>query len=396
MAADGLEFYRGLTPIRRFGDVGDIGGFRRAPDGWSVILSDIRGSTLAIRAGRYKDVNLIGAATIAVIQNVLGTRDFPFVFGGDGATAVLPDAHCARVTPELERLQAHARSAFDLELRVGIVPLAVVRARGSETLIGRYQMAPQATIAVFQGGGLQVAERILKREPEGAQYLLDGAYSKGAPALETLSCRWSPIPSRNGSMLSVLIQAMDLEKAPEVYASVLAELNPLFDGESFRPASVGGLAFGSFRRGFARERALRADLDWRGAFRRILVPMFFARLMKWAPFVPGARAFRRYLADSMVNSDDKKMDDALRMVLDCGPEQAQRLEDLLERRHRAGELAYGLHKSSSALMTCLMAGLAAEQHIHFIDGSDGGYAMAALDLKARLKVEHGLPAKTAL
>jgi hypothetical protein len=44
---------------------------------------------------------------------------------------------------------------------------------------------------------------------------------------------------------------------------------------------------------------------------------------------------------------------------------------------------YGLHESKAAIMTCLIF-TAGQDHAHFVDGSDGGYAMAAKALKKNL------------
>ena len=54
------------------------------------------------------------------------------------------------------------------------------------------------------------------------------------------------------------------------------------------------------------------------------------------------------------------------------------------RVNRAGRLAYGLHRSSAALITCLVRSYAG-QHLHFVDGADGGYALAARELAAQLE-----------
>jgi hypothetical protein len=36
-------------------------------------------------------------------------------------------------------------------------------------------------------------------------------------------------------------------------------------------------------------------------------------------------------------------------------------------------------------MTCLVFSLDSHEHVHFIDGSDGGFAMAAVGFKERLR-----------
>ena len=68
------------------------------PDDWAIGVADIVDSTKAIAAKRYKAVNMAGAAIIAAVTNALEGREFPFVFGGDGASfAVSPaDLDAAR------------------------------------------------------------------------------------------------------------------------------------------------------------------------------------------------------------------------------------------------------------------------------------------------------------
>lgn len=381
--SDALAFYRALPPVRCFEDATDLSFFRPAPDDWIVVLSDIRGSTRAIQEGRYKDVNLIGAATIAAIQNACGERGFPFVFGGDGSTALLPEALAERARPELERLQKHARENFGFELRVGLVPLAEVHRLGARVYVGRYERARGSASALFLGGGLSAAERLLKKDPAGARFLIDSSRAQGAPSLETLSCRWAPIPSRRGQMISILVQPLDAERASEVYGSLWAELQHLIEDEKSRPVDPASMRMERFLPGLRREVRLRKDLGLGGAFRKIVAQMIVARVVHWLPWLPMTAAWRSYLADVAATSDYRKLDDALRMVLDCSAEQADALEAALERRYRAGELAYGVHRSSAALMTCLVGGLAPGQHVHFIDGNDGGYAMASRDLKER-------------
>jgi hypothetical protein len=43
-----------------------------------------------------------------------------------------------------------------------------------------------------------------------------------------------------------------------------------------------------------------------------------------------------------------------------------------------------MHPTASALITCLLFGLKDSRHLHFIDGSDGGFTIAARAMKAQV------------
>src|ERR1043166_4648332 len=85
-------FYGGISLLRGFERLMDPALYAPLPDDWIIGVSDIVESTKAIAANRYKAVNMAGAAVIAAVTNALEGREFPFVFGGDGASfAVAPD-----------------------------------------------------------------------------------------------------------------------------------------------------------------------------------------------------------------------------------------------------------------------------------------------------------------
>ena len=62
-------FFSALTGIEKFDDVPDPTFYSKAPDDWMVIITDVEGSTKAIEAGRYKDVNALGVSSIVALQN---------------------------------------------------------------------------------------------------------------------------------------------------------------------------------------------------------------------------------------------------------------------------------------------------------------------------------------
>ena len=85
-------FYGGIPVFRGFSSLMDPALYSPLPDDWTIGIADIVESTRAIAQARYKAVNMAGAAVIAAVTNALEGREFPFVFGGDGASfAVSPD-----------------------------------------------------------------------------------------------------------------------------------------------------------------------------------------------------------------------------------------------------------------------------------------------------------------
>ena len=92
-----------------------------------------------------------------------------------------------------------------------------------------------------------------------------------------------------------------------------------------------------------------------------------------------------YVDEMVENSDFRKFDGMLRMVMDGSEAQYQGTARRTSKREfREGRLVYGMHKSSEALVTCIVFSYNGN-HVHFVDGSDGGDAMAARGLKAQLK-----------
>ena len=96
-------FYSGIPVFHGFGSLMDPSLYSPVPDDWTIGIADIVESTKAIAEHRYKAVNMAGAAVIAAVTNALEGREFPFVFGGDGASfAVAP----ATWMPRAERARS--------------------------------------------------------------------------------------------------------------------------------------------------------------------------------------------------------------------------------------------------------------------------------------------------
>ncbi len=115
------EFYANLDSFGAFADVADMDNYRVAPDDWHVIIADVKGSTQAIEEGRYKQVNMIGAACINAVLNITEKGRIPYVFGGDGATLLIRSSCLDDCKQVLLGVRYLAATQFKLSLRVGVV-----------------------------------------------------------------------------------------------------------------------------------------------------------------------------------------------------------------------------------------------------------------------------------
>lgn len=383
------RFFAELPPLERFIDVPDPASYRPAPESWCLVITDVEGSTAAIEEGRYKDVNALGVASIVAVRNAARDVELPFVFGGDGATMLCPKSRLPAIEPALRGLQARARDAFGLGMRAGVVPIGELREAGHEVLVARYQASPHVSFAMFAGSGLTEGERWVKDPTLGPKYAV--APGEGEADFTGFECRWEPVPSQKGAIISLLVQARtpDRDAAARTYRRVIERIEAILGGDG-RPVAPDRLRLGTEAEAFEAEARVRSGVAEGLGFlvqrtRAAAQTRLGALLMQrgWdALGFPGST----YKDEVVANTDFRKFDDTLRMVLDVSPAQQEAIVDFLEQERRAGELAYGVHAAPSALVTCAVRQRRGD-HVHFVDGSDGGYALAAKQLKAQLKAQ---------
>src|SRR5450759_1842542 len=239
-------FYESLPILRDFTRVMDPRLFAPLPDGWLVGVADVVQSTKAIAENRYKAVNMAGAAVIVAITNALGDRDFPFVFGGDGASFAVAAEAAATARQALAKTATWVKEDLDLTLRIGMVPVA------------SRPVASQRLRITWPPAGADLEARASRRQ-----------------------------------------------------------------GESVRARKIKVLAW---------------------TFLYFLI-MHFS--IKVGSFIPA-----KYTREQVDNSDFRKFDDALRMVLDCTPELADAIERHLADCASKNIVRYGTHRQHAAMITC--------------------------------------------
>ena len=374
------SFYDSIPVFQRFPGVIDASLYRPVPDDWIIGLSDVTGSTRAIEAGKYKAVNMAGAAVIAAVSNALGNRIFPFVFGGDGTSFAVAPADGSAARDALAKTRVWVREALDLDLRVGATDVASIRAAGHDVRIARFAASQHLNYAMFSGGGLAYAEDRLKQ----GDYTIAPAGPGEAPDLTGLSCRWEPISPAHDTILSLIVIPSRGEADPAFHRLVEEIVAMSADpAEAARPVSTATLRTKWPPSGLTMEaRTLlgsRALNKFKMGVHTLLAFLIFKSGRKAGAFDPAL-----YLRQTVDNSDFRKYGDGLRMTLDCTDALVARVRARLEAALAQGTANYGLHQQKSALMTCVVPSVFNADHFHFIDGAEGGYATAARDLKGRV------------
>ncbi len=376
---DSADFYGGIAPVRDFGQLAGRQGYVPLPDSWLVGTSDIVASSRAVQEGLYKTVNMVGAAVISAQINAHEGQGFPFIFGGDGAGFAVPPGWAERATRALAAVQTWAEAEFGMALRIGMVPVADIRAAGFDVRVARFKVSDGADYAMFAGGGLSWAEARMK---DGA-HQIPPAPPGTQPDLTGLSCRWSHMPSRHGTVLSlVILPGRDV--AEEDLAVFLQEVLTLAGGldRAGHPAPAAGPGSDWPPAGATLEaHAQRRGRSLGKARRKALFESFVAWLMIRTGWTVGGFDARRYQRVVGANADFRKFDDGLKMTLDCDAETEANLRRKLEEGQRAGVIRFGLYRQDEAMMTCIVPSILTDDHVHFVDGASGGYTEAARQIK---------------
>lgn len=376
------RFFEGLPVFQKFDGVTDPTYYKSLPSDWLLATCDIVGSTQAIEAGRYKAVNMAGASVIAAIGNALGQRDLPFVFGGDGAVVAVPGSAEEKTREALAAVQTLVAEELQLTLRAAIVPMRTILANGHDVRVAKYQAGEEAFYAMFSGGGASWAEQEMK----AGRFTVPPAPPGARPDLTGLSCRWSPIETRHGEILSI-IAIPGPAGAGQEFTKLVADVIAIagMQERDGHPIAADGPKVSISRAGLDMEARLSAPKGHHiSRLFRILWEGLIVKVLNFAHLRAGGFDARAYRRDVAQNSDFRKFDDGLKMTVDLTVSQSKQIEGLLEAASRNRVCVYGIHRQNSALMTCIVPSPLRRDHVHFVDGASGGYAMAASQLKAKM------------
>ncbi|MFN0117114.1 MAG: DUF3095 domain-containing protein [Elusimicrobiota bacterium] len=387
-----MNFYSQIPGFKHFREFSQKKHYVPLPLDWDIIVTDIQNSTVAIESGRYKDVNAVGAASIVAIVNALKPIVVPFVFGGDGATLAIPRSMRDKAEAALLGTKDMAEKSFGLSLRIGIIGMNVLSDQGKELLVGKFRPHEHYEQAMFMGNGLDTAESLIKRKITPNPYLISNPNISGNADFSGFECRWNEVPSPFGETISLLVKTHPQNQIDitETYSKIIEDITKIYgDDVKHHPLKLDQLTLAATPKKLSAEIKIKTYFS---SFKervfnasKIFLYALIGRIYIWKKIKTENADWGAYKTQLIANSDFQKFDGALRMVISGTRKQSQQLRKLLEIYHGAQKIVFGLYINPAAIITCLISNYH-QNHVHFIDGSAGGYAMAAKEMKKQLSL----------
>lgn len=352
--------------------------FFKVPENWQVIITDVKNSTVAMQEGLHETVNLVATGSIVAVLNIIYKENLtvPFFFGGDGATFLIPPSMFATTMKALLLHRENVRSTFNLDLRVGSVPVMEIYSAEYELKISKLKTSQLFAIPVLLGNGLNYAEKKIK----GPDYIFADKPAEDELDLSGMQCRWDRIkpPENNFEVVSLLVIAREGIKQAAAFKKVMDQVDKIYgEPQKRKPISIDKLKLKTTLARIGME--MKAKM---GGFR--LFYMMTTAVKGWL----GTYYFRTkkgkvYLNNLVELSDTLVIDGKINTVISGTPEQREQLETALNEIEANGDIFYGLFVSKESVMSCYVRNLK-DEHVHFIDGAEGGYTKAATVLKKKL------------
>lgn len=356
--------------------------FKPVPADWHIVMADVKNSTIAVRNGLHHDVNLTATGSVIAVLNILRDLDsqlqVPYFFGGDGATFLVPDFVLPQVLKVLENFRHHVQKNLFLELKVGAIAAGEMYKENRLIKIARFKATPSLNVPIVLGTGLKAAEKKIK---ENFVQTPDKVEENYALNLEGMECRWDEIapPKEAERIACLLVDCPVEEKQAEVYHKVISQMNKIFGKyEERQPIS---------------RRKLKLDLRLpkirREMYARLGKYDFVYLITNWFYTLMGSFWFKfsssggDYLQEISQLSHTLMVDGTLNCIISGTTDKIDQLIDYLDELEAQQAMTYGIHITHASIMSCYVQNRS-QEHVHFIDGTEGGFTKAAEMFKAKL------------
>ncbi len=382
-------FYKDLPIIKKDLEeaLTDESYFKSVPNNWSIIVTDIENSTDQFNKGKYQEMNIISASSIIVALNIADKYgiEIPFIYGGDGASIIVPKRILPEVLEALATLRNNAKYNFELSLRVGSISVESLKQYGYRLKLAKIKIVEDYTQAIFLGAGLSQAEKIIKSDK---RFLTKKEGEEKKLNLSGLQCRWNEIepPAHKKDILVLIINPVKKHKQTIIYQKILGDIEKVYGSFKKRhPISSIEIGHTSGFNSMAKASKLKyGHVNIFYAFFQMM-KSFMSKIYIKSNIKLPIELHEDYIdGDIATATDTLKIDGSLKTIIAGTKKQRDELLKKLERREKHGEIVFGHFGTDSTTITCYVH-KRDKEYINFIDGTNGGYVRAAQELKAKIK-----------
>lgn len=262
---------------------------------------------------------------------------------------------------------------------MGALEVKKVYDGGTSIRIARSALNSMYTIPIVLGNGLKEAEAQIKDT-----FVDDEALAAELAEIDLtgMECRWNEIaPPRDAEQILFLLVSSDEDALQgPIYGEIIARIEQIFgDLNQRRPIASNRLSINLGLINVANE--MYASLG-RFSFKYLLRNWLVTLYGPW--YFRRTAAGKNYLTKITQLTDSLMLDGSINTVISGTAEQIKELTAELEAMEREGKIVFGLHITHASVMSCYVRDHD-EDHVHFLDGTEGGYTSAARMFKLKLK-----------
>ncbi len=355
--------------------------FTPVPSDWHVILVEVSEQSKETHNEFYNDLNLATTGSIISVLNTIKAIDntikVPYFFRGNGAAFLIPEMALQQVNEALQNYALHVFKVFKFVLKIGDVKMEEVYKLGATFRVSKLKLNKYLTTPVVLGNGIIAAKKLSRAKTQNESHINE---QKPFVNLNGMECRWKEVfPNEHEKkVLCLLVVCEDESLQVEVFTKIMDEIDYIFGNLKERsPISTIKLKLDNSFIKMRKEMYARLGKFDRGYLVQNWLITYFGKFY-FKYFVGG----KNYLNRVSQLSDTIILDGTINTVFSGTDKQVKNLKLLLDTMESDRKITYGIHETYASIMSCYIEDRD-ENHIHFVDGTEGGYMSAALHIKSK-------------
>lgn len=351
------------------------------PDDWCIVVVDVEQLKKEVSKDSHNDVNLVTTGSIITVLNTIKSIDkqiqIPYFFRGSSATFILPKTILVSVMSALETYKSHVLKNLDIILEYGSIAVSELYEMKATIKIAKLRLNGFLVIPVILGNGLKVAERLIRSRFKDRNDLLE---SEPLIDLQGMECRWDEIePNLEEKKVICLLVVCNKEREQaEIFTKILSEIDYIFGDLNARtPITTAKLKLDNSFKKMRKEMYARLGKSDRWYFVQNWLITYFGSF--YFKFFKGGKA---YLYRVTQLSDTMVLDGSINTIFSGTERDINKLKLFLDTLEADGDIFYGMHATHASIMSCYIEDRE-ENHIHFVDGTEGGYQRATIQLRKK-------------